>query len=105
MRGSLARALRHFGYQVMEATGAMEAQRLAGQKRQIRLLFLNLSAPRNDLELAVWFHATHPETKVVVATDCLWDVNHHTGGAPEISYLAKPYTSRELGGFLRRVLA
>jgi len=104
MRSALAGVLRHFGYRVMPAGGAAEAQRLAQRSGPIQLLFLNLSE-QSDIELAAWFQARYCETRIVLATDCLWDVSCHFAESTRMAYLAKPYTSRELASLLRRVLS
>ena len=76
---------------------------MAQRSRQVQLLFLNLSEHK-DIGLATWFQTTYPETKIVLATDCLWDESCHFAESPQVAYLPRPYTSRELACLLRRVL-
>ena len=105
MRGVMARVLRQLGYRVVEASGAHEAQRLAASRGEVRLLLLNHFAPeRSDLELALWFRAMYPEMKILVACISLWDLNYDLGERRQITFLAKPFTARELARMVRRVL-
>jgi DNA-binding NtrC family response regulator len=105
MRAILARALRQLGYRVMEASGALEAQRVASNCGEIQLLLVDHSAPdRTDMELALWFRAMYPRMKILVACVSLWDLNLHVGETQQINFLAKPFTEHELGWIVRRVL-
>jgi DNA-binding NtrC family response regulator len=105
MRGILARALRQLGYHVVEASGTLEAQRLAASCREIRLLLVDHSRPDlTDMELALWFRAMYPKMKILVACVSLWDLNLHVGETQQINFLAKPFTERELARIVRRVL-
>src|SRR5207249_3182778 len=73
LQGVLVEILRRFGYRVLEASGALEAQRLAEGHRKIHLLLMDLSTPEtSDLELAFWFRAFYPKTKVLVTSSSLW---------------------------------
>ncbi|PYI83790.1 MAG: hypothetical protein DME26_14435 [Verrucomicrobia bacterium] len=105
IRSVLARVLRQLGYQVLEASGALDAQRRAGSGREIDLLIMDLSAPGiNDLELALWFRASYPQTKVLIASDAVWELNYQIGMSSRIAFLSKPYTPLELARMLRRIL-
>lgn len=105
MRGVLARVLRQLGYRVVEASGTVEAQRLAASSGEIHLMLLDHSVPeRTDLELALWFRAMYPEMKILVACVSLWDLNDRIGQEQQINFLAKPFTAPELARMVRRVL-
>jgi CheY-like chemotaxis protein len=105
LRRALARLLRGLGYRVLEAADALEAQRRTEAHPKIHLLLMDLSAPEpSDLQLALWFRATYPQTKVLVTSDLLWELNLKSGFAQEIAILAKPYTQVELARIVRRVL-
>jgi len=105
LRGALARVLRQYGYQVLEASDALEAQRLTEARRAIQLLLMDLSSPEtHDFQTALWFRSTHPEIKVLVASDALWGVNLELGVSQQIAVLAKPFTPVELARMVRRVL-
>jgi DNA-binding NtrC family response regulator len=105
MRGVLANVLRQAGYHVLEATDAAEARRLAETKGKIDLLFLDLSMPAAaDRDLALWFRAVFPFTKVLVVSNSLWDLAHEFSISPYITLLAKPFTPPELTRMVRRIL-
>jgi CheY-like chemotaxis protein len=105
MRGVLAHVLRQLGYRVVEASGTVEAQRLAASSGEIHLMLLDHSVPeRTDLESALWFRAMYPEMKILVACVSLWDLNDRIGQEQQINFLAKPFTAPELGHMVRRVL-
>jgi len=104
-RGALANLLRQLGYQVLEAPDAVEARRLVETHRRIHLLLLNLSTPEpSDLQLALWFRAIYPETKVLVTSGSLWELNFQLGVSQQVALLAKPFTTLELAQMVRRVL-
>ncbi len=105
LRGLEVKILRQFGYHVVEASDALDALRLMATHRSIHLVLIDLSSsePRH-FQLALWFRSTHPEIKVLVASDGIWDVNLELGIAQQIASLAKPFTPDELARMVRRVL-
>jgi len=105
MRGVLANVLRQAGYRVLEATDAAEGRRMAETKGKIDLLFLDLSMPSTEhRDLALWFRAVFPFTKVRVASNSLWDMAHEFSISPYITLLAKPFTPPELTRMVGRIL-
>ena len=105
LRGALAGMLRQYGYLVLEACGPLEAQRLTKNSRIIHLLLMDFSsAEHHDFQLAMWFRATYPKTKVLVASDALWELDFDLGVSQRIALLAKPFTSPELARIVRQVL-
>ncbi len=105
LRRLLARVLRQCGCLVLEASGAWQVEQLTQHERQFDLVLMDLSAPENaDLQLALWLHALHPEIKVLVAADSLWEFNLEFGASQQIALLAKPYTQAELRRVVRRLL-
>jgi CheY-like chemotaxis protein len=103
MRAVLATTLRDFGYHIWEASGAVEAQKVASVHEKIDLLLTDYSMPgSNGLELAMWFRALYPETKVLVASASLWSLGYQIGH--QITFLPKPFTALELAKMVRRVL-
>jgi DNA-binding NtrC family response regulator len=105
MRGVLARVLRQLGYRVMEASSALEAQSLAANRGEVHLLFMDVAGnDPGDIQLAVWFHGMYPKTRILVASGSMWDLNYQIGESHQITFLAKPYTSHELGRIIRRIL-
>jgi len=98
MRKAIAEVLRRFGYRVLEASSIMEAQRLAHSRRKIDLLLTDFSTSELcGLELARWFQSRFPDTKVVIATDSLWELLCHTGDQERFGVLVKPFSDLELG--------
>jgi CheY-like chemotaxis protein len=62
-----AQILSHAGYEVLQADGAAEALRLAGNTATIDLLLTDFRMPQTDgLELTQQFRAAHPETPVLL---------------------------------------
>ena len=106
MRGPIVQLLRKLGYRVLEATGALEVQRMIAVDKTVRLLVLDLSSVEiSDLEFIAWFRMSHPAVKVVVAASSNWELNVYHGIAREITLLTKPFTPAELARLVRRVLA
>ena len=106
MLGPIVQLLRKLGYRVLEATGALEVQRMIAVDKTVRLLVLDLSSVEiSDLEFIAWFRMSHPAVKVVVAASSNWELNVYHGIAREITLLTKPFTPAELARLVRRVLA
>jgi two-component system cell cycle sensor histidine kinase/response regulator CckA len=97
--------LRSFGYRVLVAAGALEAQRLIGAGEKINLLITDFSMPEtNGLELARWFQRTDPGTKVLITTGSLWDLENQIGEQEPVAILPKPFDYVELGLMVRLAL-
>jgi CheY-like chemotaxis protein len=105
LREAMAEALRQLGYRVLEAAGAMQAQYHAHAQRKIHLVVIDLPAPETcHLELARWFRAFYPETKVLLTSSSFWELNLQLGGPQHIAILAKPFTPLELARMVRLIL-
>ena len=106
MREFLADILRHSGYEVLEASGAREAQELTRRSGHITLLLTDFSMPGiNGLELARWFQSKYPDTKVLIATGALWELANLIGEKERMAILPKPFDVGQLSRMLRLVLA
>jgi two-component system cell cycle sensor histidine kinase/response regulator CckA len=101
----LARAIRQLGYCVLAVENIAEAQFQAQTGPHIDLLLLDqdLPDPRNE-QLAMWFRATYPETKVLMVSGSLWELNLNLAVSQQIAMLAKPFTLLQLARMLRQVL-
>ena len=105
MREAVGGNLRLLGYQVLEAAGACEAQHYAHAQRRIHLAIIDLPTPElKRFELAQWFRAIYPETRLLLATDWLWGLNLDLDSQRRIVVLAKPFTPLELARMVRLVL-
>jgi CheY-like chemotaxis protein len=97
--------LRSFGYRVLVAAGALEAQRLIGAGEKINLLLTDFSMPEtNGLELAHWFQRKNPGTKVLITTGSLWELENQIGEQEPVAILPKPFDYVELGRMVRLAL-
>ena len=104
-RKAVAGIMRQFGYRVVEAEGAIQAQRKAKLRPNIDLLLIDLSSlETEDLQLAMWFRVRYPSMKVVVASEAVWEVNYHLGLPEQIVFLPKPFSPYELGRIVRATL-
>lgn len=105
VRQVMVHMLRLFGYRVLEASGSLEAQRLAYINEKIHLLVTDFSMPQtNGLELAHWFQANYPETKLLVATGSVCEFVNQAGEQEGFAVLAKPFDGVQLGQMVRMVL-
>jgi len=105
MREFVAELLRASGYQVLEASGAMEAQQLSHTNRNINLLLTDFSMPgTNGLELARWFQGKYPGMKVLIATGALWELANQVGEQERVAVLPKPFDVVQLDRMVRLAL-
>ena len=105
MRSTMARVLRRFGYRVFEASGPMDAQRLASSRRGINLLVSDFGLDEaGAVELARWFQERFPGRKAIIATGSLWELLYRTGDHEPFGVLVKPFSDVELGRMVRGLL-
>jgi signal transduction histidine kinase/ActR/RegA family two-component response regulator len=107
VRSSTAEALRAMGYQLLEASDAMEAIRLILDRGGIDLLFTDVGLPGgvNGQALADAARSVCPKIGILFTTGyarmpMLWDTVPPGG----LYFLAKPFTLEELGAKVREVL-
>jgi CheY-like chemotaxis protein len=97
LRQAIVEVLREGGYRVLEASGSLDAQRLADSHPNIRLLLADSSAPETTgLELARWFQVRFPQTKILLTTGSLWELLYRTGEHEQFGILVKPFSGDEL---------
>ncbi len=121
MRKAIVKILRQFGYQVLEASGSAEAQRLTATDRKINLMLTDFSMPQtNGLELARWCLSRYPTMKVLITTGSMWELANQldlqealitTGSMwklanqfDEVAILPKPFDRLQLGRIVRLIL-
>jgi DNA-binding NtrC family response regulator len=105
MRRCLARVVRRLGYCAREAGSPLAAQRAAIESRRIDLLLTDLSMPEtNGPKLARWFRIASPETRVLITTGSLWELQCDAGELEQFALLAKPFTTAELAHMVRLLL-
>ena len=105
MRRCLVRVVRRLGYWAREAGSPLAAQRAAIESRRIDLLLTDLSMPEtNGPKLARWFRIASPETRVLITTGSLWELQCDAGELDQFALLAKPFTTAELAHMVRLLL-
>lgn len=106
VRGSSARALRSKGYTVLEASDGVEALEVLGDSRAIALLVTDVVMPRMDgRQLANAARARRPSLKVLFTSGYTDDaVLQHGVKQDEVSFLEKPFRTKQLAGRVRRML-
>lgn len=108
VRKMAARALRVYGYRVLEAMDGYSAIELWGKHAaEIGLLFSDMVMPKgpNGIELAKRFTVERPDLKVIIASG--YSVDLAKSGLPDPTaavYLAKPYEIVSLINLVRRLL-
>jgi two-component system OmpR family response regulator len=106
IRKAIVEVLRQGGYRILEASGGLDAQRLADSHRDIRLLLADFSTPETSgLPLARWFHLRFPETKILITTASLWELLCQAGEHEEFGILVKPFSGVELRRMVQRLMA
>jgi len=89
--------LRLEGYTVLEAEGATEALRVAGEVVAIHLLITDFMMPEVDgLELTRLFRATHPKTPVLMVSGSFPSFRDQSEDLGRFEFLAKPFGFAEL---------
>ena len=105
IRDATVQVLRRGGYRVLEASGALDARRLADSHRTIRLLVVDFLTPETTgLELARWFQIRFPDIKILITTDSLWELLCQTGEHELFGVLVKPFSDRELRRMVQRLV-
>jgi DNA-binding response OmpR family regulator len=97
VRDMEAQLLRLEGYTVLEAEGATEALRLAGEAVAIHLLITDFMMPDVDgLELTRRFRAVHPKTPVLMVSGSFPSFRDQSEDLGRFEFLAKPFGFAEL---------
>jgi PAS domain S-box-containing protein len=108
VREFAAGMLRDLGYNVLEAGNGEEGRRVAEAQsnRRIDLLFTDVVMPQmGGRELADWFRASRPETKVLFTTGYTTDQQVWTAiREGRSALLEKPFTSASLAAKVREIL-
>lgn len=105
VREMMVLLLRQFGYRVIEASGSLEAQRLAESNEKIHLLVTDFAVPQtNGLDLAHWFQVKRPEAKVLVTTGSVCEFVNQALEHERFAVLTKPFDGIQLGRMVRLVL-
>lgn len=102
-RKALSGAIRsRLSCRVLEASGIAEARYLTAVEGKIRLL-ITASHSREHLKFARWFRMIHPESKIILAADGLWEL---TGGPDNLDevLMTKSYDAKDLVSTVRRLL-
>lgn len=97
VRELASQLLRREGYTVLEAEGAAEALRLAGEAVAIDLLITDFMMPEVDgLELTRQFRAAHPKTPVLMVSGSFPPSRDRIEDLDRFAFLAKPFGFAEL---------
>jgi two-component system cell cycle sensor histidine kinase/response regulator CckA len=100
-----AHILRLNGYTVLQAQGAAEALRLAGETEKIHLLITDFSMPEVDgLELSRRFREVHPKAPVLMVSGSLPLLSDGSRDLDRVELLAKPFAFSELLHRVRTLL-
>jgi len=100
-----AQLLRLEGYTVLEAEGAAEALRVAGEAVAIHLLITDFMMPEVDgLELTRRFRAAHPKTPVLMVSGSFPSFRDQSEDLGRFEFLAKPFGFAELLHKVRALL-
>ena len=101
IRRLFVRYLCELGYEVLEAEGPLQAQRLAEAHGRIDLLLADFHMPAmNGIQLAHWFHSRFPVCKVLITSTAPWEVEPYIMESPGVVLMAKKDAFGHLGGIL-----
>ncbi len=106
VRRVAVRALEQLGYQVLQASNAIEAMSLLSQDSQIEVVFSDIVMPggMSGRQLADWVRVCRPEVRVLLTTGFTQeDISWQTDGLG-VPILRKPYDIGELAQRMRELL-
>ena len=107
VRNSTETLLRELGYSVLSAGNGPEALAQIGESQRIDILFTDVVLPQgmNGRMLAIQAATLRPALPVLFTTGYARNAIVHNGQLdPDVQFLAKPYTQRELAQKLRATL-
>ena len=100
-----AQILRLKGYTVLQAEGAEDAMRLAGEIEPIHLLITDFAMPDVDgLELSHRFRSVHPKAPVLMVSSSLPLLGDGARDLKGVELLAKPFAFSQLLHKVRTLL-
>jgi hypothetical protein len=104
-RETVADAVRQFGYRVVEATSALQAQSRIKTEPGIRLVIMEFPELEFDgLQTALWFAGNNPQMKVLLASSRIWNISLRPGDFEQITVCPAPLCGSELARLVRRTL-
>jgi len=105
IRELFARFLRELGYEVLEAEGPLQAQRLAAARGRVDLLLTDFHMPdMNGVQLARWFHTRFPLGKVLLTTTAPAEVEPYLSAPQDFVLMAKTDAFDRLAGIVHELL-
>ncbi len=105
VRELFAHFLRELGYDVVEAEGPLQAQRLASARGRTDLLLTDFRMPEmNGVQLAQWFHLQFPLCKVVLASTAPWEAEAHLPSTHDFVLMQKKDAYHRLAGIVHDLL-
>ncbi|HLI13496.1 MAG TPA: ATP-binding protein [Alphaproteobacteria bacterium] len=108
LAASIAAMLEEHGYRVLLAQDGAAALKLLREEPRVDLLFTDLGLPGdlNGRELAEEAQGRYPGIRVLFTTGYARNANFHNGRLQlGVELIVKPFTSEELVGKIRRILA
>lgn len=94
------------GYHVLVAGGGEEALTLAQEHPNIDLLLTDVMMPHlSGTALGATMSAARPELLVIYMSGYMTELLAEVAWQPDANFIAKPFTSAALSGFVARVLA
>lgn len=104
-RETVADTVRHFGYRVLEATSALQAQARIEEEPGIRLVIMEFPDLEFDgLQTALWFAGMNPQMKVLLASSRIWNISLRPSDFEQITVCPAPLSGLELVRQVRRTL-
>lgn len=107
LRNLMALIFRMAGYHVTDTPDPFMAQSLAFQGETFDLLVTDFQMPEmNGVELAEWYGANQPETKVLIVTGAVAALKEFLeGGVSDFPCLQKPFSPTVLLARVKELLA
>ncbi len=97
-------ALRRFGYRTLIASSVKKAQALARLQTKINLLLTDYAVTETSgLDLARWLQGRYPKAKVLITTNCLWELSYNIGEQEQFAVLVEPISDLELDRMLHQL--
>lgn len=93
------------GYRVLDAFGFLEALYWETSTRIDLLLISRSIVSTQDAQIRCWLRSIYPTTKILVISDCLWELKFSAAKSEDLRLLSKPFAPATLVESIRTLMS